>query len=64
MFTSTEAGDLRRALLSAERLVLVRADHALERRDYAVALLHAGRLGEARLEMRTFAGTAEFSKQR
>lgn len=36
----------------------------LERRDYAVLLMHVGRLGEARAEMRTFMRSAGWDMQR
>jgi len=58
IFTSTNGGDLRRALLATERLVLLgevgASGTGLERRDYAALLMHAGRLGEARCELRAF----------
>jgi len=50
IYTSTGAGDLRRALAACERLVLI-STRIAERRDLAVLLIHAGRLEEALAEL-------------
>jgi len=63
IWTSPGAGDIRRSLAACERLVLL--DSAAEaagggppagheRRDLAVLLLHGGRFGAARAEMRAY----------
>ena len=55
IFTSTGAGDLRRAILASERLVLlVGHQHPAERRDLSLLYLHAGRILEARTELETY----------
>jgi hypothetical protein len=56
IFTSPGAGDLRRALAASERLVILRGEIVPEERmDLAVLYCHAGRLREARAELRAYA---------
>ncbi|KAG7668476.1 hypothetical protein Ndes2526B_g03893 [Nannochloris sp. 'desiccata'] len=56
IWTSPGAGDLRRALAAAERLVILRGDDAPEeRRDLAVLYCHAGMFREAKVELRAYA---------
>lgn len=55
IWTSPGAGDLRRAVAAAERLVILRGDTVLEeRRDLAVLYCHAGKLAEARAELKAY----------
>lgn len=59
IWTSSGAGDLRRARAAAERLVTLLGDTApRERRDLGVLLLHCGELAAAGVELRAFAGTS------
>jgi hypothetical protein len=56
IWTSPGAGDLRRALAAAERLVILQGDDAPEeRRDLAVLYCHAGMLQEAKVELKAYA---------
>jgi len=56
IWTSPGAGDLRRALAAAERLVILRGEDAPEeRRDLAVLYCHAGMFREAKVELKTYA---------
>lgn len=53
IWTSPGGGDLRRAIAAAERLVILRGEEASEeRRDLAVLYCHAGRLPEAKAELK------------
>ncbi len=56
IWTSPGAGDLRRALAAAERLVILRGEEVPEeRRDLAVLYCHAGMLREAKVELKAYA---------
>ena len=55
IWTSPGAGDLRRALAAAERLVILRGEAVPEeRRDLAVLYCHTGRLQDARAELKAY----------
>jgi hypothetical protein len=55
VWTSSGAGDIRRARAAAERLVLLLGDAApRERRDLGVLLLHCGEVRAAVVELRAF----------